>query len=186
MAKAAYDLPADVSFQDAACRVLITSFRMMQENTAGTKAGTVHREPTPEEIEALHDMRVGSRRLRAALSVFGSLFPRDEFRTMERQVGDITDALGAVRDLDVHLDVLRRLQEKLPENEAYGIGRLIARQTKQRDKERKKLLQTLERLEKERFERRFMKALQRALPSVRGDECDDAKKDSKDRAKEAE
>lgn len=159
MAKASYDLPADVSFLDAACCVLQESFRLMQVNVAGTRAGLLHQIPTPEEIEALHDMRVGSRRLRAALSVFGGLFPREEFRRLNRQLGAITDALGAVRDCDVQLTNLCRLQDGLPENEAYGIGRLISRQIKQRNRSRKNLLFALDQMEKERFERKFQKLL---------------------------
>lgn len=164
MAKAAYDLPADVSFRDAARHVLLAAFRMMQENTDATRAGLMEKEPTLEGVKALHDMRVGSRRLRAALSVFGSVFPPDDFRKFNRQLGDITDALGSVRDFDVQIASLQSLHDRLPENEAYGIARLIARQTKKRDKQRKVLLLQLDDWDKDRFERRFLKALSRALP----------------------
>jgi CHAD domain-containing protein len=184
MAKANYELSADVSFQDAASRILVAAFRTMQANTAGTKAGTVRRDPTPEEVEALHDMRVGSRRLRAALSVFGSLFPREDLRLLDRQLGAITDVLGAVRDLDVHLETLDTLKERLPDNEAYGIGRLIARQIKKRNKERKRLSKELDHLEKERFERRFWKVMQRALPSLKDEPLIQKTVDSPDDTKE--
>jgi CHAD domain-containing protein len=156
MAKAVYNFPADISFKGAARRVLLMQFRKMMDNAAGTRAG--------DDIEALHDMRVGSRRLRAALSVFAKVFPKDDFRALDKQVGDITDALGAVRDLDVQLDYLRNYRNSLPENEAYGIGRLIERQSARRDKERKALVKALDKLEKDRFEKRFRKALDKAVP----------------------
>jgi len=165
ISKPTYELPADISFRDAARAILLAGYRKTMDNAAGTRAGLEKREPTEEDIEFLHDMRVGTRRLRAALAVFGKIFPKDEFRTLDEQVGDITDALGLVRDLDVQLDALRRLQSGLPENEAYGIGRLIARQTRLRDKERKALIEALDQLEKEKFERRFLKALDRAAPA---------------------
>lgn len=167
MARSTYDFPADIAFKDAARHTLLVQFRKMMDNAPGTREGS--------DIEALHDMRVGSRRLRAALSVFAKVFSKDEFRALDKQIGDITDALGAVRDLDVQLDYLRNLHNGLPENEAYGIGRLITRQSGKRDKERKALIKALDTLEKERFERRFAKALNRAVPpalSKRGDDSE--------------
>jgi CHAD domain-containing protein len=164
-AKPTYELPADISFRNAARLILLTAFRKMMDNADGTRAGLERQEATAEDIEFLHDMRVGSRRLRASLDVFGKIFPKDEFRTLNKEAGDITDALGLVRDLDVQLETLRGLKDSLPENEAYGIGRLIARQTKLRDKERKALIAAFDRLEKEKFARRFQKALDRAAPA---------------------
>lgn len=156
MAKATYDLPENVAFKEAARKILLNQFRVMMDSAPGTRAG--------DDIEALHDMRVASRRLRAALSVFAKVFPEEEFRRFDRQIGDITDALGGVRDLDVKIDYLRNYRNALPANEAYGINRLIERESDQRDGERKALVKALDRLEKNRFERRFQKALDRAVP----------------------
>ncbi len=83
---------------------------------------------------------------------------------LDKQIGDITDALGAVRDLDVQLDYLRGVRDPLPPNEAYGLTRLIERQNKRRDKERKKLVKALDRLQKDGFAQRFMKVLDKAVP----------------------
>lgn len=171
MAKATYELPPDIGFREAARAVMMAGYRKMMDNAPGTREGLEQRDPTPEGIEALHDMRVGSRRLRAALSVFGKVFSKEEFRALDKQIGGITDALGAVRDLDVQLDYLRNMQTDLPPNEAYGIGQLIQQQTKRRDRERKALIIALNKLEKDRFEQRFLKSLDRALgtePSRKG------------------
>jgi triphosphatase len=163
MAKATYELPSDISFREAAYRVMMAGYRKMMDNAPATHAGLEEREPTDEGIEALHDMRVGSRRLRAALAVFGKAFGKEEFRQWDKQIGRITDALGMVRDLDVQLDYLRQLKTDLPPNEAYGIERLIERQTERRNVERKALLIALTRLEKDRFEQRFLKSIEKAL-----------------------
>lgn len=162
MAKATYDFPGDIAFKEAARKILQAQFRKMMDNAPGTRQG--------DDIEALHDMRVASRRLRAALSIFAKVFPGDEFRRLDRQIGDITDALGAVRDLDVQLDYLRNYRNTLPTNEAYGIQRLVERRSDLRDKERKALVKALDKLEKDRFERRFRKALDRAVPGPADDE----------------
>lgn len=165
MARASYNIPADVMFRDAARIVLLSAFRMMADNAAGTKAGLEKREPNAEDIEYLHDMRVGSRRLRAALSVYGSIFGKDDFRFLDRAAGQITDALAIVRDLDVQIDDLSKLRASLPVNEAYGIGRLINRRLKLRDRDRKNLIEKLEEFEKEKFDRKFLRLLDKAAPA---------------------
>jgi CHAD domain-containing protein len=171
MAKATYEIPADATLREAARIVLQGALTKMMDNTEGTRAGLEKSDPTEEDIEFLHDMRVGSRRLRASLSVFGKVFSKEELRVLDKEAGRITDALGLVRDLDVQLDALRKLQASLPENEAYGIGRLLLRQTKLRNKERKKLLKELALLKKEKFGEHFQSALEHStLPYVRDTE----------------
>ena len=51
-----------------------------------------------DEVEAVHDLRVATRRLRAALTLFG--LGHDPARAEVKRLGD---ALGKVRDLDVQL-----------------------------------------------------------------------------------
>jgi triphosphatase len=58
-----------------------------------------------EDTEELHDMRVATRRLRAALGVFGDVLP-PQFAPLEPELAWLADMLGAVRDLDVQLDRL--------------------------------------------------------------------------------
>jgi len=114
-------------------------------------------------------MRVGTRRLRAALSVFARIFPKDEYRDIESEVAAITDALAAVRDLDVQRETLAGIIAGLPPNEAYGVERHRARLAKQRDTERESLIAALKRLKKSRFEKRFAQALDRATsPGKKG------------------
>ena len=63
-----------------------------------------HRDGTLDgDEDALHDMRVGSRRLRAALDVFAASFHGGEFRRLHRLTARLTDELGGVRDHDVML-----------------------------------------------------------------------------------
>ena len=165
MARASYDITPDTMFRDAARIVLLAAFRMMMDNAAGTRGGVEKREPNEEDMEFLHDMRVGSRRFRAALSVYGSIFSKDDFRTLDRTAGDITDALALVRDLDVQIDALRKTRENLPENEKYGVERLIGRRIKLRDRDRKKLLEALDKFDKSNFEKRFLRLLDKAAPA---------------------
>lgn len=67
--------------------------------------------------EAIHQMRVGLRRMRAVISVFHSLFDGPETDRIKSELAWITNELGAVRDLDV---LLTRLDRDRP-----GDGRLL-------------------------------------------------------------
>src|SRR5690606_18087206 len=62
-----------------------------------------------EDIEALHQMRVSTRRLRATIRVFDAILPpaMEHFRDELQWVGH---ELGAVRDLDVQIEGLERLR----------------------------------------------------------------------------
>jgi CHAD domain-containing protein len=166
MAKPLYDFSHDISFEDAARSALLSGYKKMMDNAKGTSDGLKKNVASPAEIEALHDMRVGSRRLRSALSVFGTVFSPADFKAADKEVGAITDALGGVRDLDVQLDSLRVIHSGLPANEAYGIGRMIERQAKKRDEQRTLLLNALDKLKKDRFERRFLRLVDHALPKA--------------------
>ncbi len=79
-----------------------------------------------EEIERLHDMRVATRRLRAALEVFEACFPRKRFRKTLKKVRGLADALGARRDRDVEIEFLVGFAEAAPEAERPALAARIA------------------------------------------------------------
>jgi CHAD domain-containing protein len=60
-----------------------------------------------EDPGAVHDMRVATRRLRAALEVFEPCFPRRRLRRARRALGELADALGERRDRDIQIQWLR-------------------------------------------------------------------------------
>lgn len=76
------------------------------------------------DVERLHDMRVATRRLRAALEVFEECFPRGRFRKALKKVKAMADALGERRDRDVAIEFLVGFAEAAPEGER---PRLMAR-----------------------------------------------------------
>jgi CHAD domain-containing protein len=79
------------------------------------------------DIERVHDMRVASRRLRAALEVFAPCFDRSEHKAVLREVKRLADALGERRDPDVQIDGLERLRAQLGAEAGPGIDVLVAR-----------------------------------------------------------
>jgi CHAD domain-containing protein len=79
------------------------------------------------DIEGVHDVRVASRRLRAAMDVAAPAFPAAWYKPLHKLAKDITSELGAVRDRDVMIDYFTTQREQAPPNERPGIDRLIAR-----------------------------------------------------------
>jgi CHAD domain-containing protein len=53
------------------------------------------------EVEPVHQLRVATRRLRAALHLFESFLPKRFVETTQRELAWLAGAIGAVRDLDV-------------------------------------------------------------------------------------
>jgi triphosphatase len=84
---------------EVACAALRKQFQAFLRSEPGTRMG--------DDPEDLHDMRVATRRMRAALSVFEEALPARGMRARQ-ELGWIADALGAVRDLDVQLERMER------------------------------------------------------------------------------
>ncbi len=61
-----------------------------------------------EEVDGIHDMRVASRRLRAALSDFGGLLPETPGKVFRAYARDITKLLGEPREVDVLIEMMAR------------------------------------------------------------------------------
>lgn len=78
-------------------------------------------------IEGVHDMRVATRRLRAALEVFAPCFPKGARKRVLKEVKSVADALGERRDRDVAIAMLSSVAESLPAADRPGIRSLIER-----------------------------------------------------------
>jgi CHAD domain-containing protein len=79
------------------------------------------------DIERVHDMRVATRRLRAALEIFEPCFPRAELKAGLRQVKALADALGERRDRDVAIAALEDTATCLAAPDRPGVVTLITR-----------------------------------------------------------
>lgn len=76
-------------------------------------------------VERVHDMRVATRRLRAALEVFEPCFPRKRQRKALKKVKALADALGERRDADVEIALLEGLVEETAEADRAALRDLI-------------------------------------------------------------
>jgi len=77
------------------------------------------------DIEGVHAMRVASRRLRAALEVFGPCLPRKRGARALADVKALAGALGERRDRDVGLELLTRLHDTCAAAERRAVELLI-------------------------------------------------------------
>jgi CHAD domain-containing protein len=112
------DLDCDEPFGDAAARVVEVRAREVFEQSDGVL--------DVDDIERLHDMRVATRRLRAAMEVFEACFPRRPHRKALKRVKALADALGERRDRDVAIDFLEGLVAETPERDRAALAELIA------------------------------------------------------------
>ena len=91
------DVSAASTMGELAFAVLRRQLAVVQDKEPGTRLG--------EDPEELHDMRVATRRLRAALSLFEGVLPV-RAQVFREELGWLGRLLGAVRDLDVQLQNL--------------------------------------------------------------------------------
>ena len=103
---------------EAAFKTLRFHFDRMLEHEAGTRAG--------DDPEELHDMRVATRRMRAALRVFGAYLDGDVMRPVDRGLRRTGRVLGAVRDLDVFHEKTMVYLDSLPEDRRGDLDPLLA------------------------------------------------------------
>lgn len=78
------------------------------------------------QTERVHDMRVATRRLRAALEIFEACFPRKRHRKALKKVKALADALGRRRDADVEIALLESLVDDAAEADRGALHALIA------------------------------------------------------------
>lgn len=109
-----------------------------------TQEMLTYRKPALEwDVEAVHDMRVASRRLRTLIEVFQPCFPAPALRRLNKATQRVAQALGAVRDADVALEHLEaRLREAEPEL-SPGLRYLIDAQRAVRRTARQRLRRAL-------------------------------------------
>jgi putative phosphoesterase len=65
------------------------------------------------DVECVHKTRVASRRLRAALPLFGFCFSKQEFKIWRKEIKNVTRLLAQARDLDVQIISVQQYIKKM-------------------------------------------------------------------------
>jgi len=140
------------SVGELAFAMLRRHFGTFLDTEPGTRLG--------EDPEALHDMRVATRRIRAAIKLFEDVLPvrvvraRDELRW-------VADALGAVRDLDVQLEQLEEWIDEADEGDREPLAALRGILASERDEARRIMLEVLDSARYRRLVTGFAELLRR-------------------------
>jgi CHAD domain-containing protein len=142
---------ADQTMAEAGRLVLRFHFERMLAHEDGARAG--------EDIEAVHDMRVATRRQRAALALFAGYYKPKAIRPFRRGLKALASRLGAVRDLDVLLEAARAYQAGLPPASALGLDQVLGAWAARRDAARADLLAHLDSREYRRFHKAYTRFL---------------------------
>jgi len=145
------------SVGEVAFAVLRRNFAAVLAHETGTRLG--------EDVEELHDMRVGTRRTRAALALFENALPV-RARHVRTELGWLADALGAVRDLDVQLERVDEWMREVPDEDRAALADLAALLGREREEARRSLLACLDSARYERLVAGFT-AMLRQGPSRR-------------------
>ena len=95
------------------------------------------------EPEGVHQMRVATRRIRAAIWVFKSVIPTESKTKLKREFKWLARVLGNVRDLDVYQEDLRRYLAEFPIQDARYVEDYQNQVATQWQEARKNLLDCL-------------------------------------------
>jgi CHAD domain-containing protein len=112
-------LSTDLPYAEVAARVLEVRCQELidhSENVLDTS-----------DIERVHSTRVATRRLRAAIEIFGPCFPKQEGKRVLKEIKALADALGERRDRDVAIEALESFAAAMPAPDRPGIRSLADR-----------------------------------------------------------
>ncbi len=113
------DLAAEHAYADAAAKIVAVRAGELAEHAEGVL--------DTGDIERVHDMRVSTRRLRAALEIFEPCFPARPYGQALSEVKRLADALGERRDRDVAIATLHNFNDQMAAPDRRGVASLIER-----------------------------------------------------------
>ncbi|MBC7871248.1 MAG: CHAD domain-containing protein [Chitinophagaceae bacterium] len=144
---------------EAGRKILLADYVKMIESEAGSRTG--------EDIEAVHDMRVATRRMRSAFNLLEDYYKARPIRPFMEMLKSLAGYLGAVRDLDVMIEGLARYQATLDEENQAVLQPVIDLMGKKRSKSRKKLVGLLDSSDYKTFLTYFAEFLMQPGKAVR-------------------
>jgi CHAD domain-containing protein len=155
---------ADDSMAEAARKTLYLHLRRMVWLEDRVRAG--------QDREALHDMRVATRRMRASLQVFDGCIRRKTVKPFAQTLRRAGRTLGAVRDMDVFMEKAEHYLEGLPAERRPELGPLLNVWKEEYARVREELIAFLDSDAYKRFKEDFSELLNRpgALERPRADD----------------
>jgi CHAD domain-containing protein len=112
--------------------------------------------------EGVHSMRVASRRLRSAIRDFTPYLRKRALAPVLKELKDIADALGEVRDEDVAIMALEKMVSHAPAEFSPALKQFIDAKREVRDRSREELKATLEQTQLKQLEMDFIASVDAA------------------------
>jgi len=157
----------DDTMAEAARKTLLLHWGNMLAHEAGAREGT--------DSEQVHDMRVATRRMRAALRVFDEFLDADAFKPFAKMLRRTARVLGAVRDLDVFREKTQHYLDTLPDERKAELDPLLAAWQIEYQRARGELIEWLDSAAYAQFKTAFAEFLQTpGAGAAKVDSSDDA------------
>jgi CHAD domain-containing protein len=125
-------------------------FRELQQAIIQHEAGAL-----AGDVEAIHDMRVGIRRLRVALKNFAVCLSKEDRVRLRATLEHLAQALGRARDLDVMIDSLKARRANRRGDDRAALGAFVGRLRARRRRRHRNLVAYLQGEEYAAFKREF-------------------------------
>ena len=164
--KKAPGVRADEPLAEAGRKILRFHCERMLANEDGTREG--------KDIEALHHMRVATRRQRAAFRIIAPYFKRKAIRAFQDELRAVAGYLGAVRDLDVLIGATEGYQSSLSADAAGTLEPLLDEWREKRNAAREEMLAYLNGDDYQAFKERYEAFLCSAGAGVKDAAPDDS------------
>jgi len=104
------DLQTTTPPQPSATAVALAFILKQLKKTQEATTEIIENDAAAAQLKAVHDLRVGARRLRVAVGAFRSMLPKKLRHKLDRRFHKLQNAAARVRDLDVWRLELERLQ----------------------------------------------------------------------------
>lgn len=137
------EIPIDEGYQLLACQYLREQLDRLAQHTQGARQA--------KDVEDVHQARVASRRMRAALVMFSPCFPKKKVRLWTQHIRAITRGLGEARDKDVQILFVQDFLNQLGDDDKRyrtGIQRLHLRLCQQRTKVQPRVVKAIDKLDR--------------------------------------
>lgn len=148
-------------------RLLAARYLRKQAKQLATRLDGIRR---ADDIEDVHQARVASRRLRAAIALFRGCFGRRQMKRWGKHIERVTNQLGAARDKDVHAEYLCEIMTQAPAPAYPGLARLLVHVDKQRARLQQRVLRAVDRLERSGVLAQMRRAAKRILSKGKVDD----------------
>lgn len=112
--------------------------------------------------EGVHSMRVASRRLRGAMRDFMPYLRQRGLTSVLKRAKSVAAALGEVRDQDVAIIALEKIQKEAPDEMSAALQQLVDERKERRNESREKLSSILIASEMKEAKMEFMSRIEKA------------------------